>query len=88
MTHLGSSRLASRPGLRLRRSENTPSSHFLVILTGRPNASNRNDRARTVISTGQDHLKKQIEKRVAFGQSRMGQTSRPDHDSPMSVPVM
>jgi hypothetical protein len=48
-TYFGSSKLASSPGLRFLRSENTPSSHFLVALTGRPNASNRKDRARTVV---------------------------------------
>lgn len=44
----GSSREASVPGLRFLRSEKTPSSNFFMLTTGRPNASKRNTRARTM----------------------------------------
>lgn len=37
----GSSRQASCPGLRLRKSENTPSSNFFMLRTGRPKEKNR-----------------------------------------------
>ena len=45
---LGSSKHASVPGLRFLRSENTPSSNFFMFLTGRPKASKRKTRARTM----------------------------------------
>ena len=45
---LGSSKHASTPGLRFRRSEKTPSSNFFMFFTGRPNASNLKTNARTM----------------------------------------
>src|ERR1700759_4219476 len=44
----GSSKDASVPDFRLRRSEKIPSSNFLGFLTGRPNAWKRNDRHLTM----------------------------------------
>ena len=45
---MGSSRDASVPDFRFRRSEKMPSSNFLEFLTGRPKAWNRNERHRTM----------------------------------------
>lgn len=45
---LGSSRVASVPALRFRRSEKIPSSNFLEFFTGRPKAWNRKARHRTI----------------------------------------
>src|SRR5947209_1064322 len=44
----GSSRDASVPDLRFRKSEKIPSSNFFEFLTGRPNAWKRKDRHRTM----------------------------------------
>lgn len=45
---LGSSRDASVPDFRFRRSEKMPSSNFLEFFTGRPKAWKRNERHRTI----------------------------------------
>src|SRR5947209_12381658 len=44
----GSSRDASVPDFRLRRSEKMPSSNFFEFLTGRPKAWKRKERQRTI----------------------------------------
>src|SRR6266699_4515400 len=44
----GSSREASVPDFRFRRSEKMPSSNFFEFFTGRPKAWNRNERHRTI----------------------------------------
>ena len=46
-TYFGSSSIASTLCFRLRRSENTPSSHFFIDVIVLPNASNRKAKART-----------------------------------------